>query len=403
MVVGKPDASTRALQQLGEFNVTLETLLGIDLPIIQAPMAGVQGSALSVAVCNAGGLGSLPGALLDPAALRQELAAIRAQTTKPFNVNFFCHTRPEPNSAREAAWFAALSPYYQELGIAPTANAAGGGREPFSANAADVLEEFPPAVVSFHFGLPSPELLARVRSWGSKVLCSATTVAEALWLEERGVDAIVAQGFEAGGHRGMFLTEDLTTQVGTLSLVPQMVAAVRTPVIAAGGIADARGVAAALALGAVGVQVGTAYLLCPEASTTRGASRCAQKRRRSAHSAHQRVHGPASAIDCESLHPGSWANQPSRSALPVGRVSPPAFADLCRRPGKRRFLASVVRPECQRLQRDSRRAAHAGTSCRKLLRIQPCVGHIEQPELRPGGVGSRRYPIKIASRLSNQC
>ena len=131
-----------------------------------------------------------------------------------------------------------------------------------------MLDEFRPAVVSFHFGLPSPELLARVRSWGSKVLSSATTVDEARWLEARGVDAIIAQGFEAGGHRGMFLSDDLTTQVGTLALVPQIVNAVKTPVIAAGGIADAKGVAAALALGAAGVQVGTAYLLCPEATTS---------------------------------------------------------------------------------------------------------------------------------------
>ena len=146
--------------------------------------------------------------------------------------------------------------------------APGVGRAAFGPEVADVLDEFRPAVVSFHFGLPSPELLARVRSWGAKVLSSATTVDEARWLEARGVDAIIAQGFEAGGHRGMFLSEDLTTQVGTLALVPQIVEAVKTPVIAAGGIADARGVAAALALGAAGVQVGTAYLLCPEATTS---------------------------------------------------------------------------------------------------------------------------------------
>ena len=145
-----------------------------------------------------------------------------------------------------------------------SAIAEGGGRAPFSSEAADVLDEFRPAVVSFHFGLPSAELLARVRTWGSKVFSSATTVDEARWLEARGIDAIIAQGFEAGGHRGMFLSEDLATQVGTLALVPQIVNAVKTPVIAAGGIADANGVAAALALGAAGVQVGTAYLLCPE-------------------------------------------------------------------------------------------------------------------------------------------
>jgi nitronate monooxygenase len=248
--------------------MTLQSLVGVELPIIQAPMAGVQGSALAVAVSNAGGLGSLPGALLSPDALRQELEAIRAQTVKPFNVNFFCHAPAGPSTEREAAWRATLAPYYEEFGLDVSTIAAGGGRAPFSAAVADVLDEFRPAVVSFHFGLPSPELLARVRNWGSKVLSSATTVDEARWLEARGVDAIIAQGFEAGGHRGMFLSDDLTTQVGTLALVPQIVNAVKTPVIAAGGIADAKGVAAALALGAAGVQVGTAYLLCPEATTS---------------------------------------------------------------------------------------------------------------------------------------
>jgi nitronate monooxygenase len=248
--------------------MSLKSLLGVELPIIQAPMAGVQGSALAVAVCNAGALGSLPCALLDPDALRKELAAIRVQTDRPFNVNFFCHAPPAPSAEREAAWRAALAPYYAELGVDVGAIPQGGGRVPFSPEAAEVLDELRPAVVSFHFGLPSPELLARVRGWGAKVLCSATTVAEALWLEARGVDAVIAQGIEAGGHRGMFLSDDLTTQVGTLALVPQIVSAVKVPVIAAGGIGDARGVRAALALGAAGVQVGTAYLLCPEATTS---------------------------------------------------------------------------------------------------------------------------------------
>jgi nitronate monooxygenase len=248
--------------------MTLQSLVGVELPIIQAPMAGVQGSALAVAVSDAGGLGSLPGALLSPEALREELAAIMAQTSRPYNVNFFCHALASPDAEREAAWRATLAPYYEEFGLDVSTIAAGGGRAPFSAVVADVLDEFRPAVVSFHFGLPSPELLARVRNWGSKVLSSATTVDEARWLEARGVDAIIAQGFEAGGHRGMFLSDDLTTQVGTLALVPQIVNAVKTPVIAAGGIADAKGVAAALALGAAGVQVGTAYLLCPEATTS---------------------------------------------------------------------------------------------------------------------------------------
>ena len=248
--------------------MTLQELFGIELPIIQAPMAGVQGSALAVAVSNAGGLGSLPCAMLSLDAMRDELAAIKAQTSRPFNVNFFCHTPPALSAEREAAWRAALSPYYKEFGIDPGSITAGSGRAPFSAEAADVLEEFKPAVVSFHFGLPAADLLARVRSWGSKILSSATTVDEARWLEAQGVDAVIAQGLEAGGHRGIFLSEDLTTQVGTFALLPQIVRAVKVPVIAAGGIADAKGVAAALALGAAGVQVGTAYLLCPEAATS---------------------------------------------------------------------------------------------------------------------------------------
>ncbi len=246
----------------------LQKLLGIEFPIIQAPMAGVQGNALAVAVSNAGGLGSLPCAMLSVDAMRKELAAIRAQTTKPFNVNFFCHTQPEPSIERETIWRAALLPYLTEYGIDANNIPAGPGRLPFSAEAADALSEVRPAVVSFHFGLPAPDLLARVRSWGAKILSSATTVDEARWLEAHGVDAVIAQGLEAGGHRGVFLSEDLSTQIGTFALVPQIVRAVKIPVIAAGGIADPKGVTAAMALGAAGVQIGTAYMLCTEATTS---------------------------------------------------------------------------------------------------------------------------------------
>ena len=246
----------------------LQTLLGIELPLIQAPMAGVQGSALAIAVANAGGLGSLPCAMLNADAMRGELAKIKRETARPVNVNFFCHVPPTPSADREAGWRMALAPYYQEFGIDAGAIPTGPGRNPFSAEAADVLSEFNPAVVSFHFGLPSAQLLARVRSWGAKVLCSATTVDEARWLEAQGVDAIIAQGLEAGGHRGNFLSDDLTAQTGTFALLPQIVRTVKVPVVAAGGIADAQGVAAAMALGAAGVQIGTAYLLCPEATTS---------------------------------------------------------------------------------------------------------------------------------------
>jgi len=249
--------------------ITLEDLLGIELPLIQAPMAGVQGSALAIAVCNAGGLGSLPCAMLTPDALRSELAAIADATPRPFNVNFFCPSPPIPDPQREAAWRASLAGYFREFGIDATTIPAGAGRNPFTAETADVIGAFRPPVVSFHFGLPSPELVARVKGWGARVLSSATTVAEARWLEAHGADIIIAQGYEAGGHRGMFLTDDLATQIGTLALVRQLVREVRVPVVAAGGIADSEGVAAALALGAAGVQVGTAYLLCPEATTSK--------------------------------------------------------------------------------------------------------------------------------------
>ncbi len=256
--------------------MTLQQLLGIELPIIQAPMAGVQGSALAIAVSNAGGLGSLPCAMLSADTIQTELAAIARGTGKPYNVNFFCHTPPPPDPDREAAWRRALSPYYRELGVDPASIPSGPGRMPFDNETAEILAPFKPSVVSFHFGLPQARLLDQVKRWGSIILSSATTVAEARWLEERGVDAIIAQGLEAGGHRGMFLSDDLTTQVGTLALVRQIVQSVKLPVIAAGGIADSAGVAAALALGAAGVQVGTAYMLCREA-TTSGVHRAALK------------------------------------------------------------------------------------------------------------------------------
>ncbi len=239
-----------------------------ELPIIQAPMAGVQGSELAIAVTNAGGLGSLPCALLSRDALRSELSAIRAKTDGPFNVNFFCHAPPAADAKREAAWRNLLAPYYQEFGIASDGVSSGPSRAPFGAEAAEVLDEFKPPFVSFHFGLPSGALMARAKTWGSKILASATTVEEARWLEEHGADAVIAQGLEAGGHRGIFLSEDLTTQVGTFALLPQILRAVRVPVVAAGGIADARGVAAAMSLGAAAAQIGTAYLLCPEATTS---------------------------------------------------------------------------------------------------------------------------------------
>jgi nitronate monooxygenase len=245
----------------------LNRLFGVELPIIQAPMAGAQGSALAIAVSNAGGLGSLPCAMLTPDAMRAELKAITAATSNPYNVNFFCHQEPEPNPAREAEWRKLLAPYYTEMGIEPDAIPAAPARVPFNADAADVLDEFRPPVISFHFGLPSKELVERVKGWGAKILSTATTLDEARYLEAHGADAVIAQGFEAGGHRGLFLANAITAQTGTLALTWQISKVITIPVIAAGGIADPMGVTAAKVLGAAGAQIGTAYLLCPEATT----------------------------------------------------------------------------------------------------------------------------------------
>jgi nitronate monooxygenase len=236
-----------------------------EIPIIQAPMAGAQGVELCIAVCTAGGLGSIPGAMLTPQMLRDEIAAVRAATDAPFNVNFFAHAPPVPDADAEARWLDLLAPYYAEAGLDPAAAPKGASRAPFDDAMCAVIEETRPPVVSFHFGLPDEVLLARVKAAGAKILSSATTVAEARWLAARGVDAIIAQGREAGGHRGMFLSDDVDAQPGLFALLPQVVDAVGLPVVAAGGVADARGIVAAFALGAAAVQIGTAYLMTPQA------------------------------------------------------------------------------------------------------------------------------------------
>lgn len=240
-------------------------LFGIELPIIQAPMAGSTTPEMVVAVSEAGGLGSLACAQYTPQQAREAAEVIRAGTSRPFNMNFFCHASPEPDPARAAAWHDALKRYYAEFGLDHDAPPPASGRAPFDAAFCAVVEEVRPAICSFHFGLPEQSLLDRVRSTGARIVSSATTVAEARWLERRGCDAIIAMGLEAGGHRGNFLSDDMATQVGTFALVPQVADAVRVPVIAAGGIGDARGIRAALALGASAVQMGTVYLFTPEA------------------------------------------------------------------------------------------------------------------------------------------
>jgi nitronate monooxygenase len=243
-------------------------LFNVELPIVQAPVAGAMDWELAAEAAAAGALGSLPSAMLSADQVREQMGKIRARTKKPINLNFFCHTPPELNNAREARWRERLAPYYRELGIDPAAPVPSSNRAAFNAAFCDVVEEVRPEVVSFHFGLPAPDLVNRVKAIGAVIMSSATTAAEARWLEARGVDAVIAQGNEAGGHRGLFLTDDtddIATQAGTFALVPQIVDAVKLPVIAAGGITDARGIAAAFALGAAGAQIGTAYLWCPEA------------------------------------------------------------------------------------------------------------------------------------------
>lgn len=247
---------------------SLITLLDVNIPIIQAPMAGVQDSQLAIAVSNAGALGSLPCAMLSIEELHKELTVIKENTNKVVNLNFFCHPMPALNLDQQTLWYKELQPFFNEFGIETSQVKVTASRQPFNQEHLNVLAEFKPKVVSFHFGLPDKTLLEQLKAWGTTILSSATTVEEALFLQDNGADIIIAQGLEAGGHRGMFLTTDLTSQIGTMALIPLIVEAVNIPVIAAGGIADAKGITAALALGASGVQIGTSYLLCPETNTS---------------------------------------------------------------------------------------------------------------------------------------
>src|SRR6476619_2479986 len=239
-------------------------LFKTEFPIVLAPMAGVMDAGLVIAAAQGGALGSLPCAMLSVEKAREQVNVIRQRVSAPVNMNFFCHKAVDADPKREAGWQQRLGPYYRELGLDPAAPINAANRAPFDAAMCELIEELKPEVVSFHFGLPDQALLRRVKAAGCVVIGSAPVVKEAIWLEENGADAIIAQGAEAGGHRCMFLTEDIAGQPGTFALVPQVVDAVKVPVIAAGGIADGRGIAAAFALGAAGVQIGTAYLRCPE-------------------------------------------------------------------------------------------------------------------------------------------
>ena len=241
-------------------------LLDIEIPIIQAPMATSDSVALARSVSSTGALGSLGCALLNADGVREAVRALRHELPRPFNLNFFCHTMEAPDAAATEKWKSFLRPHYERWGLdiekVPEARL----RLPFDEEMCAVVEGVKPEVVSFHFGLPAPNLVDRLKRHGIKILSSATSVREARWLESHGCDAVIAQGVEAGGHRAMFLETNIATQAGLFALLPQIADAVSVPVIAAGGIADARGVVAAFALGASGVQLGTAYLLCPESN-----------------------------------------------------------------------------------------------------------------------------------------
>ena len=249
----------------------MKTLLSrLRYPLIQAPMLGAQDEALTIAVCRAGALGSLACAMHSPEKLDAALTAIRAAVgAAPYNVNFFAHQPPSVSEAQRAAWLELLAPHLAKFGLTPADVPADPGRQPFDAAALAVIEKHRPPVVSFHFGLPAAPLLQAVKASGAKILASATTVAEAQWLAERGVDGIIVQGLEAGGHRGWFLQHDPNAQSGLFALLPNIRHTLPSlPLIASGGISDAATVRAAMALGADAVQAGSAFLLAEEATTS---------------------------------------------------------------------------------------------------------------------------------------
>lgn len=243
-------------------------LFGIEVPIVQAPMAGVQDVDVMIGAAQGGALASLPCAMISVEKAREQVNIFRQRVSAPLNMNFFCHAAVNLTAEQDARWRKRLTPYFQEHGLDPNADIAAANRAPFDGAMCELVEELRPKVVSYHFGLPDKAMLKRVKDAGCIVMASATIVREAKWLEANGADIIIAQGAEAGGHRGMFMTESIANQPGTFALVPQVVDAVRVPVVAAGGIADGRGIAAAFALGAAGVQIGTAYLRTPESKVT---------------------------------------------------------------------------------------------------------------------------------------
>ncbi len=313
---------------------------------------------MAVAVAEAGGLGSLPCAGLSDDKVRDGVAAIRSRTSKPLNLNFFCHDEPERDVAREAAWLERLAPYYQELGVEMPKPPLQATIYRFTDATCAVVEDVRPEVVSFHFGLPEPALVQRVKRAGCKIICSATTRREALWLAERGVDAIIAQGAEAGGHRGMFLETDVATQIGTFALVQQIVRDVKVPVIAAGGISDGHSIAAAFALGAAGVQIGTAYLRCPEATTSALHQAALAEPGRVTVIADMLSGRPARGI-MTSGHQRAGADQPGAPSLSVRHARAGAAAQGGGSEGFGRFFLVLVGAGRRAASGDRRRRPHA--------------------------------------------
>lgn len=264
-------------------NHSFLTRLGIELPIIQAPMAGVATPELAAAVSNAGALGSLGAAAWNVEQTREKIRQTRTLTSRPFNVNVFCHVTAQRNAEQEAAWIAHLTPLFTEIGATPP-DALESGYKTFVGDdeMLEMLIDERPAVVSFHFGLPSDGFIAALKGAGITLLATATNLAEAQAIAEAGLDAVIAQGIEAGGHRGMFDPEAPDEQLSTAVLVRLLAQRTQLPVIAAGGIMDGRGIRAALDLGATAAQLGTAFVTCPE-SAANAAYRKALKSERAHH------------------------------------------------------------------------------------------------------------------------
>ncbi|MDI9336632.1 MAG: nitronate monooxygenase [Gammaproteobacteria bacterium] len=246
----------------------LKKELKLKYPVVQAPMAGAQDAKLAIVISNAGGLGSLPGALLSPDQLRLELSQIKEQVSGSYNVNFFCHQQPDREEQEQQLWISILLPYFRELEISVEEIKPTMGRLPFSYEVAEVLEEFNPPVVSFHFGLPEDRLIRKIRSLGSQIWSTATTLEEAIWLQTRGVDAVIAQGLEAGGHRGMFLSNELNTQLPRQTLLREISEKIKVPIVATGGVAEPCHLAEVLSSGAELAQVGTLFLLSSDSTTS---------------------------------------------------------------------------------------------------------------------------------------